>query len=54
MMDMAARAYRLLGCKGASRADFRWDDELARLESICLKSTPARNDSAEPRSEQAS
>src|SRR5205814_6148104 len=26
-MDMAARAHRLLGCKGASRADFRWDDE---------------------------
>ena len=28
MMDMAARAHRLLGCKGASRSDFRWDDEL--------------------------
>ena len=27
MMDMAANAHRLLGCKGASRADFRWDDE---------------------------
>ncbi|CAN5245855.1 MAG: D-alanine--D-alanine ligase [Pseudomonadota bacterium] len=27
MMDMAIRAHRLLGCKGASRADFRWDDE---------------------------
>ena len=27
MMDMAARAHRLLGCKGASRSDFRWDDE---------------------------
>jgi len=27
MMDMAAKAHRLLGCKGASRADFRWDDE---------------------------
>ena len=26
-MDMAARAHRLLGCKGASRSDFRWDDE---------------------------
>jgi D-alanine-D-alanine ligase len=24
-MDMAARAHRLLGCKGASRSDFRWD-----------------------------
>ena len=27
MMDMAATAHRLLGCKGASRSDFRWDDE---------------------------
>jgi D-alanine-D-alanine ligase len=27
MMDMAASAHRLLGCKGASRSDFRWDDE---------------------------
>jgi len=27
MMDMAAKAHDLLGCKGASRSDFRWDDE---------------------------
>jgi len=27
MMDMAAKAHKLLGCKGASRCDFRWDDE---------------------------
>jgi len=27
MMKMAADAHRLLGCKGASRSDFRWDDE---------------------------
>jgi len=27
MMDMALAAHRLLGCKGASRCDFRWDDE---------------------------
>ena len=27
MMDMAARSHTLLGCKGASRSDFRWDDE---------------------------
>jgi D-alanine-D-alanine ligase len=27
MMDMALKGHRLLGCKGASRADFRWDDE---------------------------
>ncbi len=27
MMDMAARAHKVLGCKGASRSDFRWDEE---------------------------
>ena len=27
MLDMAAKAHRILGCKGASRSDFRWDDE---------------------------
>jgi D-alanine-D-alanine ligase len=27
MMDMAAKSHRLLGCRGASRSDFRWDDE---------------------------
>ena len=27
MMDMAARSHALLGCNGASRSDFRWDDE---------------------------
>lgn len=26
-MALALRAHRLLGCKGASRSDFRWDDE---------------------------
>jgi D-alanine-D-alanine ligase len=26
-MDMALRAHRILGCRGCSRADFRWDDE---------------------------
>ena len=25
--DVAAQAHRLLGCRGPSRADFRWDDE---------------------------
>ena len=25
--DVALEAHRLLGCRGASRADFRWDDE---------------------------
>ena len=27
MLDMAAKAHKLLGCRGASRSDFRWDDE---------------------------
>jgi len=27
MTDMAVKAHRLLGCKGTSRSDFRWDDE---------------------------
>ena len=27
MMDMAADAHRILGCAGASRSDFRWDEE---------------------------
>lgn len=26
-MDMALKAHRILGCKGTSRSDFRWDDE---------------------------
>ena len=26
MLDMALTAHRALGCKGASRSDFRWDD----------------------------
>ncbi len=26
MMNMAEKAHRLLGCHGASRSDFRWDD----------------------------
>jgi D-alanine-D-alanine ligase len=30
MLDLAKRAHELLGCKGASRTDFRWDDELGR------------------------
>lgn len=27
MLDMAIKAHRVLECKGASRSDFRWDDE---------------------------
>ncbi|MEY4869549.1 MAG: hypothetical protein RIS11_743, partial [Pseudomonadota bacterium] len=30
MMELALQAHRLLGCKGASRTDFRWDDVLGR------------------------
>lgn len=30
MMELALRAHQMLGCKGASRTDFRWDDELGR------------------------
>ena len=28
MKELALKAHCLLGCKGASRSDFRWDDEL--------------------------
>jgi D-alanine-D-alanine ligase len=35
MMDIALRAHRLLGCKGASRSDFRWDDS-AGVDGIFL------------------
>jgi D-alanine-D-alanine ligase len=28
MKDYALRAHQLLGCKGASRSDFRWDDSV--------------------------
>jgi D-alanine-D-alanine ligase len=37
MMDMAARAHQLLGCKGASRSDFRWDDELGEAGIYLLE-----------------
>jgi len=37
MMDMAARAHKLLGCKGASRSDFRWDDELGEAGIYLLE-----------------
>jgi D-alanine-D-alanine ligase len=37
MMDMAARAHALLGCKGASRSDFRWDDELGEAGIYLLE-----------------
>jgi D-alanine-D-alanine ligase len=37
MMDIAARAHKLLGCKGASRSDFRWDDELGEAGIYLLE-----------------
>jgi D-alanine-D-alanine ligase len=37
MMDIAARAHQLLGCKGASRSDFRWDDELGEAGIFLLE-----------------
>ena len=37
MMDMAVRAHSLLGCKGASRSDFRWDDELGEAGIYLLE-----------------
>lgn len=37
MMDLALRCHQLLGCKGASRTDFRWDDELGRAGVFVLE-----------------
>lgn len=37
LMDMAARSHALLGCKGASRSDFRWDDELGEAGVYLLE-----------------
>jgi len=37
MLDMAAEAHRLLGCKGASRSDFRWDDEVGEAGIYLLE-----------------
>ena len=34
-MGYALKAHRLLGCKGASRSDFRWDDQKG-VEGIFL------------------
>ena len=38
MMDLAKLSHELLGCKGASRTDFRWDDELG-LDGIFVLET---------------
>ena len=42
MMDLALQAHRLLGCKGASRSDFRWDDEHGLAGIFLLGSIPSR------------
>ncbi len=38
MLDTALSAHRLLGCKGASRTDYRWDDE-AGLNGVFVLET---------------
>ena len=35
MMAIALKAHKLLGCRGTSRSDFRWDDERG-LEGLFL------------------
>ena len=37
MMAMALRSHHLLGCKGASRSDFRWDDEMGEAGVYLLE-----------------
>ncbi len=39
-MDMALAAHRALGCRGASRADFRYDDEAGRLVLLEVNTQP--------------
>ncbi len=41
-LDMALRAHHILGCKGTSRSDFRWDDErgLAGLYLLEVNTQP--------------
>ncbi|MBK8628836.1 MAG: D-alanine--D-alanine ligase [Sphingomonadales bacterium] len=38
MLELALQCHTLLGCKGASRTDFRWDDELG-LDGIFVLET---------------
>jgi D-alanine-D-alanine ligase len=38
MLETALRAHQLLGCKGASRTDFRWDDE-AGMDGVFVLET---------------
>ncbi len=37
MMDLSLKAHNALGCKGASRTDFRWDDTLGRAGVFVLE-----------------
>ena len=37
LKQIALDAHRLLGCKGASRSDFRWDDELGEAGIFLLE-----------------
>jgi len=37
MMDLALRSHKLLGCKGVSRTDFRWDDTLGKAGIFVLE-----------------
>ena len=36
-LDYALQAHRLLGCRGTSRSDFRWDDELGEAGLFLLE-----------------
>ena len=47
--DIALRAHRLLGCRGTSRSDFRWDDEPGRRGAVPARDQhPAGHDPAQP------
>jgi len=37
MLAMSVKAHRVLGCKGVSRSDFRWDDELGEAGLYLLE-----------------
>ena len=36
-MDMATTAHRVLGCRGVSRTDFRWDEDKGMAGLILLE-----------------
>jgi D-alanine-D-alanine ligase len=38
-LDLALKAHRLLGCRGTSRSDFRWDDEQGAEGHFLLETT---------------